>query len=201
MDVPDINKERKRQAAFSVRFRVSGLGTAPKERKRQASNCCSWAACQPGAPPCNRGISALNHNDPNVLRGELTTSGGGTQGGASAAAQPAAGAQDAGKMPFAAARNAQRRLKKAVKDGAASFAADTLLPGSGCLHQHHGMPTVIVSDRDSRFTSNFPQSLMKPLGTQPQSCPDVCPSVHGDHQRTPSAFVRCFVRPPQVDRP
>ena len=62
-------------------------------------------------------------------------------------ARPAAGAQDPG-------------------NGVASFAADNLLPGSGCLHQHHGMPTVIVSDRFSRFTSNFWQSLMKPLGTK-----------------------------------
>ena len=33
------------------------------------------------------------------------------------------------------------------------------------VFRHHGLPSVIVSDRDTRFTSKFWQTLFKLLGT------------------------------------
>ncbi|GJV70545.1 putative reverse transcriptase domain-containing protein [Tanacetum coccineum] len=48
----------------------------------------------------------------------------------------------------------------------------------------HGMPVSIISDRDSRFTSRFWQSLQKALGTQLDMSTAYHPHTDGQSERT-----------------
>ncbi|GKE22966.1 putative reverse transcriptase domain-containing protein [Tanacetum coccineum] len=48
----------------------------------------------------------------------------------------------------------------------------------------HGMPVLIISDHDSRFTSHFWQSLQKSLGTQLDISTGYHPQTNGQSERT-----------------
>nr|GEX58722.1 reverse transcriptase domain-containing protein [Tanacetum cinerariifolium] len=48
----------------------------------------------------------------------------------------------------------------------------------------HGVPVLIISDRDSRFTSHFWQSLQKALGTQLDMSIAYHPHIDGQSKRT-----------------
>jgi transposase InsO family protein len=67
----------------------------------------------------------------------------------------------------------------------------------------HGLPVEIVSDRDSRFTSKFWQSLLSTLGIRPQMSTAFYLQTDGQTERlnqTIVAFLRAFVNLPQNDR-
>ena len=51
------------------------------------------------------------------------------------------------------------------------------------VFQHHGMPEVIVSDRDAKFTSHFWRSLCKVLGTQQAMSSPYHPETDGQSER------------------
>lgn len=60
----------------------------------------------------------------------------------------------------------------------------------------HGMPSVIISDRDPRFTSNFWQSFMDTLGTTLKLSTAYHPQTDGQaerHNRTIEDMLRAFV--------
>ncbi|GKG21685.1 putative reverse transcriptase domain-containing protein, partial [Tanacetum coccineum] len=48
----------------------------------------------------------------------------------------------------------------------------------------HGVPVLIISDRDSRFTSHFWQSLQKALGTRLDMSIAYHPQTYGQSERT-----------------
>ncbi|GKA02612.1 putative reverse transcriptase domain-containing protein [Tanacetum coccineum] len=48
----------------------------------------------------------------------------------------------------------------------------------------HGVPVLIISDRDSKFTSHFLKSLNEALGTQLDMSTAYCPQIDGQSKRT-----------------
>ncbi|MCI31038.1 gag protease polyprotein, partial [Trifolium medium] len=48
----------------------------------------------------------------------------------------------------------------------------------------HGIPSIIVSDRDSRFTSRFWESLQEALGTKLGLSSTYHPQTYGQSERT-----------------
>ena len=59
----------------------------------------------------------------------------------------------------------------------------------------HGLPREVVSDRDSRFTSNFWQSLMEMLGIQTKMSTAFRPQTDGQTERMNQvleAYIRTF---------
>ncbi|GKF41144.1 putative reverse transcriptase domain-containing protein [Tanacetum coccineum] len=48
----------------------------------------------------------------------------------------------------------------------------------------HGVPVLIISDRDSHFRSNFWRSLQKALGTNLDMSTAYCPQTDGQSERT-----------------
>ena len=66
----------------------------------------------------------------------------------------------------------------------------------------HGLPTDIVSDRDSRFTSEVWQELLKTLGVRPRMSTAFHPQTDGQTERlnqTIEAYLRNFVSHEQDD--
>lgn len=61
---------------------------------------------------------------------------------------------------------------------------------------HHGLPKVIVSDRDSKFCSNFWVALFDNLGTKLDFSTTFHPESNGQTEVTQNTFcdmLRCFV--------
>jgi len=70
------------------------------------------------------------------------------------------------------------------------------------IWRFHGLPTDIVSDRDSRFTSEVWQELLKKLGIRPRMSTAFHPQTNGQTERlnqTIEAYLRSFVNHEQDD--
>jgi len=70
------------------------------------------------------------------------------------------------------------------------------------IWRFHGLPTDIVSDRDSRFTSEVWQELLKKLGIRPRMSTAFHPQTDGQTERlnqTIEAYLRNFVNHEQDD--
>lgn len=52
------------------------------------------------------------------------------------------------------------------------------------VYQYHGLPKVLISDRDTRFTSSFWRSFCKQLGIQPRYSTAFHPQTDGQTERT-----------------
>jgi hypothetical protein len=66
------------------------------------------------------------------------------------------------------------------------------------VYRLHGLPSLLVSDRDPRFTSDFWQSLMRPLGTRLNISTAYHPQTDGQTERTNRTLeqiLRAYVHP------
>src|SRR3569833_2168309 len=66
------------------------------------------------------------------------------------------------------------------------------------VFQHHGLPRVIVSDRDSKFTSAFWQALFKSCGTKLSLSSANHPQTDGQTERanrTIEDMIRAYISP------
>jgi len=81
-------------------------------------------------------------------------------------------------------------------------AADLVRVFAREIWRFHGLPTDIVSDRDSRFTSEVWQEFLKLLGIRPQMSTAFHPQTDGQTERlnqTIEAYLRAFVGQEQDD--
>jgi transposase InsO family protein len=70
------------------------------------------------------------------------------------------------------------------------------------IWRHHGIPESIVSDRDTKFTSNFWTEVFKAVGTKLKMTVSYRPQADGQTERqnrTLEEYLRCFVNPLQDD--
>lgn len=70
------------------------------------------------------------------------------------------------------------------------------------IFRHHGLPEVIISDRDPKFTSKFWASLFKTLGTRLNMSTARHPQTDGQSERTNRTLeemLRAYVQPPRHD--
>jgi transposase InsO family protein len=70
------------------------------------------------------------------------------------------------------------------------------------VYRHHGLPRILISDRDVRFTSLFWTSLMKRLGVHLNLSTAYHPETDGQTERTIGTFedmIRPYVRYLQND--
>jgi len=87
-----------------------------------------------------------------------------------------------------------RKEGKTATDLARKFAQE--------IWRYHGLPTDIVSDRDSRFTSEVWQEFLKILGIRPRMSTAFHPQTDGQTERlnqTIAAYLRAFVAKEQND--
>lgn len=67
------------------------------------------------------------------------------------------------------------------------------------IYRHHGLPSIIISDRDPKFVSNFWQSTFKLLGTKFNMSTARHAQTDGQSERmnrTLEQMLRAFVKPP-----
>ena len=72
------------------------------------------------------------------------------------------------------------------------------------IFRHHGLPKSLVTDRDSRFTSNFWRALFKACGTELAMSTAYHPQTDGQTERmnrTLEDALRAYVAPQQTDWP
>ena len=70
------------------------------------------------------------------------------------------------------------------------------------VFRHHGMPRVLVSDRDSKFTSDFWQAFFKRLGTKLSLSTAYHPQTDGQTERanrTVEDMLRAYIPPHHDD--
>ena len=70
------------------------------------------------------------------------------------------------------------------------------------IFKYHGLPEIIVSDRDPRFTSGFWQELFKILGTQLRMSTSAHPQTDGQIVRLNQGiedYIRCYIKADQSD--
>ena len=87
-----------------------------------------------------------------------------------------------------------KKEEKTVADLAVIFAQE--------IWKHHGLPTDIVSDRNSRFTSETWKEFLRLLGIQPRMSTAFHPQTDGLRERlnqTIEAYLRAFVGKEQDD--